>query len=223
MQKQIEQTLTSIEVAEMINKNHADLMRDIRRYTKQLAQSKIAFGDFFQESMYKDANKQERPCYKITKKGCEFIGNKLTGIKGTKFTALYINRFHEMQDILQERNSPRWQATRLESKSNRLQETDEIKLFIQYAKEHGSKHADTYYMTFSKLANKSIGIESKKRDKATINQLNNLILIENIINQVIRIGIEKELSYKSIYQACKERIEQFREIAYLNIEIKGIK
>ena len=54
MQKQIEQTLTSLEVAEMINKNHADLMRDIRRYTKQLNQSNIAFVDFFQESIYID-------------------------------------------------------------------------------------------------------------------------------------------------------------------------
>lgn len=40
------------------------------------------------------------PCYRITKKGCEFIAHKLTGTKGTIFTARYINRFHEMQDIL---------------------------------------------------------------------------------------------------------------------------
>lgn len=101
MQKQIEQTLTSLEVAEMINKNHADLMRDIRRYTKQLNQSKIAFVDFFQESIYIDGKGEERPCYKITKKGCEFVAHKLTGIKGTEFTAKYINRFHDMEEILE--------------------------------------------------------------------------------------------------------------------------
>ena len=101
MQKQIEQTLTSLEVAEMINKNHADLMRDIRRYTKQLNQSKIAFVDFFQESIYIDGKGEERPCYKITKKGCEFVAHKLTGIKGTEFTGKYINRFHDMEEILE--------------------------------------------------------------------------------------------------------------------------
>jgi len=101
MQKQIEQTLTSLEVAEMINKNHADLMRDIRRYTKQLNQSKIAFVDFFQESIYIDGKGEERPCYKITKKGCEFVAHKLTGIKGTEFTAKYINRFHDMEELLE--------------------------------------------------------------------------------------------------------------------------
>lgn len=47
------------------------------------------------------------PCYQITKKGCEFIAHKLTGTKGTIFTARYINRFHEMQDILQDQESER--------------------------------------------------------------------------------------------------------------------
>ena len=43
---------------------------------------------------------KKRLCYRITKKGCEFIAHKLTGTKGTIFTARYINRFHEMEDIL---------------------------------------------------------------------------------------------------------------------------
>ncbi len=81
MQK-IKQTLTSMEVAEMMGKKHTDLLRDIRRYVKQLAESKIALGEFFTESTYKDANNQARPCYRITKKGCEFIAHKLTGNKG---------------------------------------------------------------------------------------------------------------------------------------------
>ncbi len=39
-------------------------------------------------------------CYLVTKKGCEFIAHKLTGQKGTEFTARYINRFHEMEQEL---------------------------------------------------------------------------------------------------------------------------
>lgn len=94
----IEQVLTSMEVAEMVEKEHKELLRDIRRYVKQLAESKIALGDFFNASTYIDANKQERPCYNVTKKGCEYIAHKLTGTKGAKFTATYINRFHEMEE-----------------------------------------------------------------------------------------------------------------------------
>lgn len=54
MQK-LEQVLTSLEVAEMVGKDHNKLLRDIRTYVKQLAESKIGQGDFFTENTYKDA------------------------------------------------------------------------------------------------------------------------------------------------------------------------
>lgn len=98
--KEIYQFLDSREVAGMVEKNHSKLMRDIRTYIEQLAESKIGFCDFFKESVYIDENNRPRPCYLITMKGCEFIANKLSGTKGTKFTARYINRFHEMEDFL---------------------------------------------------------------------------------------------------------------------------
>lgn len=91
-------TISSLEVADMVNKDHAKLMRDIRRYIKQFNQSKIGFVDFFIESTYTDAKGENRPCFNITRKGCEFIANKLTGQKGTEFTARYVNRFHELEE-----------------------------------------------------------------------------------------------------------------------------
>lgn len=75
-------------------------MRDVRRYIKQFNQCNLEPVDFFKESTDRDRKGETRPCYRITKKGCEFIAHKLTGTKGTIFTARYINRFHEMQDIL---------------------------------------------------------------------------------------------------------------------------
>lgn len=92
--------ITSLEVAEMVGKEHKELLRDIRRYCEQLGQSKIAQSAFFTESIYRNSQNKEQPCYLVTKKGCEFIANKLTGVKGTAFTAKYINRFHEMEDQL---------------------------------------------------------------------------------------------------------------------------
>lgn len=95
-----EQTIDSREVAEMVEKSHSKLLRDIGRYEKQFTEAKIGFSDFFTKSSYKDSTGRLLPCYRITKKGCEFIAHKLTGIKGTIFTARYINRFHEMEDII---------------------------------------------------------------------------------------------------------------------------
>lgn len=95
-----QKTISSVEVAEMIGKEHSKLLRDIRNYIEQLAEAKIGSGNFFTESKYKDANNQERPCYMVTKKGCEFIAHKMTGVRGTEFTAKYIDRFHEMEDAI---------------------------------------------------------------------------------------------------------------------------
>lgn len=112
------QTLDSREVAKMVEKEHKNLVRDIRRYIIQLGESNIGLSDcnngkisfvdvnklniapveFFKESKYTDAKGETRPCYFITKKGCEFIAHKLTGTKGTAFISRYINWFHEMEN-----------------------------------------------------------------------------------------------------------------------------
>ena len=100
------ETITSMEVAQMINKEHRFLLRDIHRYINQinkineskLGESKIALTDFFIESTYVTSQNKIQPCYNITHKGCEFIANKLIGIKGTEFTARYVTRFHELEE-----------------------------------------------------------------------------------------------------------------------------
>lgn len=97
------ETLDSREVAEMVEKNHKDLLRDIRGYIEimqeadEISQRKIAPSDFFIESTFENRGKQY-PCFLVTKKGCEFIANKLTGEKGTKFTAMYVTRFNIMEE-----------------------------------------------------------------------------------------------------------------------------
>lgn len=94
--------LDSREVAKMLGKNHADLLRDIARNVDYLIESKIAFNDFFQETHYKDKINRTNKKYDITKKGCEFLAHKLTGKKGAIFTATYINEFHKMEQALKE-------------------------------------------------------------------------------------------------------------------------
>mgnify|MGYP003106032822 FL=1 len=96
-----QKAITSVEVADMVGKPHNDLMKDIRRYTSQFNEGNISHVEFFTENTYLDKKGQERPCYLVTKKGCEFIAHKLTGVKGTEFTAKYINRFHEMEETIQ--------------------------------------------------------------------------------------------------------------------------
>lgn len=78
-------TITSMEAAEWCGKEHAKLLRDIRKYTEQLGEAKIGFTDFFKESTYVTDQNKTLPCFLVTKKGCEFIAHKMTGQKGTEF------------------------------------------------------------------------------------------------------------------------------------------
>ncbi|MBS6707368.1 MAG: ORF6C domain-containing protein [Lachnospiraceae bacterium] len=119
---QLEQKyIDSREVAEMVGKEHAKLLRDIRNYIDQLGQAKIGESEFFSESTYQNSQNKMMPCFRVTKKGCEFIAHKLTGIKGTEFTAKYINRFHEMEEQIRK---PRTTIELLEMEFAAIKEVD---------------------------------------------------------------------------------------------------
>ncbi|WP_076231905.1 Rha family transcriptional regulator [Clostridium botulinum] len=98
-------TLDSREVADMVDKQHKNLLADIRKYEEFLTSSKVSSLDFFMKNTYQDVKGEQRPNYQITKKGCEFIAHKLTGQKGTLFTATYINRFHEMESTIKQQQT----------------------------------------------------------------------------------------------------------------------
>jgi Rha family phage regulatory protein len=57
--------------------------------------------DYFIKSSYVDAKGEDRPCYLVTKLGCDFLANKFTGEKGILFTAKYVKRFDEMERTIQ--------------------------------------------------------------------------------------------------------------------------
>lgn len=103
---QLLQTINSREVAKMVDRNHADVMRDIKKIVKHLNESKIALVDYFIESTYKDAKGEERTCFEFTKKGCELYSTRMTGAKGTQFAVAYIERFNQMEDKLKESQLP---------------------------------------------------------------------------------------------------------------------
>lgn len=92
-----QKTIDSREVAEMIGMRHGDLLEKISGYLPYLTNGNFRSSDFFIESAYRDAKGEDRPCYLLTRKGCDMIANKLTGEKGVLFTAAYINKFHEME------------------------------------------------------------------------------------------------------------------------------
>ena len=65
------QVIDSRDVAQMVEREHKELMKSIRIYAQYLAEGEIPLGDFFIESTYLDGNNQQRPNFLITKRGCD--------------------------------------------------------------------------------------------------------------------------------------------------------
>jgi hypothetical protein len=61
------------------------------------ARAEIEETDFFIESAYLDAKGETRPCYLVSRVGCDLIAHKLTGEKGILFTCAYATKFREME------------------------------------------------------------------------------------------------------------------------------
>ena len=94
-------TLDSREVAEMLGKEHKQLLREIRTHVQVLTSEKLSPVEFFISSSYLDNKGEKRPCFSVTKLGCEMLGNKLQGAKGTVFTAKYVQAFNKMEQAIQ--------------------------------------------------------------------------------------------------------------------------
>lgn len=109
VRKQSIKTIDSREVAEMLGKEHSELLKEIegRKDKKNvgiipvLEKGKFHLSNYFIPDTYKSGTREYK-CYQITKMGCELIGNKQQGEKGILFTAKYVERFNEMEEVIKQ-------------------------------------------------------------------------------------------------------------------------
>lgn len=159
-----------------------------------------------------EQNGQKYPKYYMNRDGFSLLVMGFTGKEAIEWKMRYIDAFNRMEQLLAQKQTAVYKDTRAYQKAVRKQETDAVKRLVDYAKEQGSRNAERYYSSLSKLADKTAGIEN--REFATIEQLGMLALIERIIAKCISEGIEQQEPYKSIYQECRRRLEQFQAAAY---------
>ncbi len=105
---------------------------------------------------------------------------------------------------------------RTEGKLARLLETDAIVRLIEYAREQGSKSANMYYMSITKLvhrtqfAMKNGSPGSKQfRDKLDTIQLSFLTTAEYAVARAVEEGLDRELPYKEIYRHVKGKVKSY--------------
>lgn len=101
----------------------------------------------------------------------------------------------------------RWLGIRQETKEVRKAETDQIKLFVEYARGQRSQNADRYYVLLTNLINRRLGIESGGRDKADQRTLLHLKSLETVVELHLATLMAEELPYKEVYQGVKKFVE----------------
>lgn len=100
MNNQIEQKLSSREVAAMMEIRHDNLLQKIDRINQDLTKAQIGFSKYWIESSSPDNSGKVSREFLISKRGCEFLAHKTTGAKGNLFTDRYMDRFEQMKQQL---------------------------------------------------------------------------------------------------------------------------
>jgi phage regulator Rha-like protein len=204
---------TSRVIAEGTNNKHKNVKELILKYKKDLQE----FGTFSVLNVESTGGRPEE-YYLLNEEQATFL---ITLLRNSKTVVVFkkelVRQFYAMRKFIMERQTEEWRVTRKQGKLTRKNETDVLKQLVEYAKVQGSKNADKLYITYSKLANKAISIQG--RDKATIMELNNLSLAENIILHCIKTGMAAGKHYKEIYQDSRTRLEMFKDIAFLGGDV----
>jgi Rha family phage regulatory protein len=87
---------TSLIVADVFEKNHADVLRDIR---KMECSEEFRLSNFA-ESTYLNSQNKEMPMYYMNKKGFTLLAMGYTGKEVMKFKEAYIDQFEKMENEL---------------------------------------------------------------------------------------------------------------------------
>lgn len=99
---------------------------------------------------------------------------------------------------------------RKKGKITRKQETDSIKMLMEYGNIPKEKQ-HLYYMTYSKLPFIVLGMKKVSRDILPADDLNLIKELESIIQVTILTSIIKGLEIKAIYKECKKACNEALE------------
>ncbi|OCX62704.1 hypothetical protein BFM98_01510 [Lysinibacillus sp. AR18-8] len=131
---QLSRNIPSTEVAEMVGRDHNEVLKDVRRIIAQLGEGNLP-QSYFIESTYTNSQNKQQPCFLLTKKGCELYGTRMTGKKGTQFAVKYIERFNEMEQHIEKQLSQDPITLALESALNTRKQLQSIQMEVVEVKE----------------------------------------------------------------------------------------
>ncbi len=90
--------VTSLDVSETFEKEHRNVLADIRNIQSEI--STAEFSALFFEDEYKASNGKKNPMYYMNRDGFTLLVMGYTGEKAMRFKLAYINQFNQMEELL---------------------------------------------------------------------------------------------------------------------------
>lgn len=151
---------------------------------------------------------------------------RFSGKKALEWQDKFNDAFYQMEQVLLQQSNLEWKGTREQGKQIRLDLTDEIKTFVEYATEQGSKSAHRYYSNITKMEYVALGwiaynekVSDDFRNTLNSMDLNHLLAAENTARKALIEGMEQKLHYKDIFQLAKANVIQLADIMVIKPKI----
>jgi len=199
-------------IAKKFGFKHNHVMKVIENLIKDVASIK---GNFKCPLVVKEVRHyrgRDYEAYMLSREFFSLLCMRFKGQKALEWQMKFNAAFYEMESALlkQSENSQDdiWLKVRTQSKQLRLQQTDVIKEFVEYATNQGSKSAKFYYKHYTNATYKALGLIQHKRpklkDTLDLMELSQLMVAENVAKLSIRKHMEAGEHYKSVFLLVKQ-------------------
>ena len=218
---------TSLKVAEVFEKRHDHVVRDIRALISQIKEvPKI--GEYkrdamFCEKSYKaEGSLRSYPYYEMNFNGFTLLTMGFTGEKALKFKLDYIDAFDAMKnkliELLAERKSAEYLEVRNATKVGYKKLAETIhQVLVPLAREQGSDTEEKFFhINYARSINKRLGIKSKSRDKLPVGKLYEVEKMQSMAEVSIKGLAAKGEDIHQIYRSTDQTLENYAQISLLN-------
>jgi phage regulator Rha-like protein len=207
----------SLKIASGLKLQHRAIVQLIRRYQDRFIES--GNGTFTFEML--KSGGRPTPVATINEENAVFL---ITLIRNSDLSVEFKHKlsksFMKMKKALIQKYSneqnAEWVERRKMGISQRKEQTDIIKRFVDYAMDSGSKNAFRYYGNITTMQNRALFFLTEKfpnlRDIMDASQLIVISAADQIVLKTLRDGMSEGLPYKDIYKRAKESVESFAKI-----------
>ena len=212
-------TCDSQVVAKKFGYKHSEVARIIKNLIVDIEEIRVTSNHPYYKEVDREYRGNEFKAYVMSREFFSLLSMRFKGKKALEWQMKFNTAFYDMEKALlkasENSNDNDWLKVRTQSKQMRLQQTDVIKDFVEYATKQGSKSAKFYYKHVTNATYKALGLIQHKRPKLkdTLDcmELSQLMVAENVAKKALKKYMEDGEDYKTIFLLVKQDLVALSE------------